>query len=413
MPPLAAAFAVVLLEAFAFGAALPVLSYYSADFTPDERWVGWLFALVSLPKIFSNSLFGRWSDHIGRKPVLAIGTLGTLAGSIGWAIAPSIWFLAASRLVTGIFGIQAGVAQAVAADVTSPKRRAAAAGMLGAAFGLAITFGPLVGALVAQRFSHRAVGWAMAALEATSLLIILFALRETRPAHADDDPQAPNTVPPLDDPADGGALFTDRGPFALAWWRNGVILALLGVVLLSTIGQSEMISTLGLLCEQRFGYTVRQTSYAFAVFGLVGIVVQGGLVRVMVARMGETPTAIIGLFASAVGLWGIGVSTHQSEFYASVAAFAVGAALAVPAISGLISRLVSPRQQGAVLGVYQSVTSLGRGAGNALGATLYGVIGAGGAYGIAAGVSIAAAGLLFPLLRHTRPAATEETADSD
>src|SRR5262245_37909424 len=142
MPPLYAAALVVLLEALCFTTGFPVLSYYAQRLGGDAAWVGILFGLVAWPKVVSNPIWGTLSERLGRRPVLAINTLGTLAGSIGWALAPNIGMLAISRALVGIFGGQAGLAQAIAADVAPPEKRAAAMGVLGGAFALSLTLGP-------------------------------------------------------------------------------------------------------------------------------------------------------------------------------------------------------------------------------------------------------------------------------
>ena len=109
MPPIVAAMLIVLLEALAFGTALPTLNLFVAKLGGGPLWAGVLFALVSGPKVIFNPLFGRAADRLGRRPLLLICTLGTMASSIGWALAPGIWWLAAARLVNGIFGAQAGL----------------------------------------------------------------------------------------------------------------------------------------------------------------------------------------------------------------------------------------------------------------------------------------------------------------
>src|ERR1041384_458447 len=139
MRPLYAASLVVLLEALCFTTGFPVINRYAEQLGGDPLWIGVIFGLVSGPKVLSNPLWGLLSERIGRRAVLAVNTLGTLAGSVTWAFAPSIGWLALSRAFVGVFGGQAGMAQAIAADVTSPEKRSAAMGVRGGAFELAVT----------------------------------------------------------------------------------------------------------------------------------------------------------------------------------------------------------------------------------------------------------------------------------
>ena len=182
MPPPLVAALIVLCEALTFTLTLPVLAFFNARLGGSPLFLGVLFALVSAPKILTNPVFGRLSDRVGRRPILAINTVGTLGGSVLWALSGDLLLLAASRAVIGVFSAQAGLAQSVVADSSTRERRAAAMGLLGAAFGVALAIGPPLGGWVAAAFGYAAVGWLCAALQLISLALIAFVLRETRPA---------------------------------------------------------------------------------------------------------------------------------------------------------------------------------------------------------------------------------------
>jgi DHA1 family tetracycline resistance protein-like MFS transporter len=389
MKPLLAVGLVVLFEGLAFGAVLPVVSYHCQSLGGGPVAVGLMFALVSGPKVLTNPLFGRLSDHFGRRPALAVATLGTLAGSIGWAIAPTAIWLGAARTITGLFGAQAGLAQAVAADVTPPERRAASIGLLGAAFGLAITFGPLIGGEVGARFGNAAVGWACALLQVLSLLVIAVFLPETRPA----------------DPGESsGAASGDRR----FWLTTRGLLSLLAVTLLVTVATSEMVPTFALVLERGYGFAERQTGYAWAFFGLIGVAVQGGLIRPLVASLGERATIAVGLLTLAAGFGLIAVEPAQAAFWLATALAAVGTALVTPALASLLSRSVGADVQGSLAGVYQAVLGLGRAGGNYLGGGLYARFATAGPYVSAAALSLVALAVLlrWPPPRREREAET-------
>lgn len=376
MKPLLAVGLVVLCEGLAFGAVLPVVSYYCRSLGGGPLAVGLMFALVSGPKVLTNPLFGRLSDRFGRRPALAIATLGTLAGSIGWALAPTALWLAVARTITGLFGAQAGLAQAVAADVTPPERRAASIGVLGAAFGLAITFGPLIGGEVGTRFGNASVGWACALLQVLSLVVIATFLPETRPNRSGEvsgpSPRARRSL-----------LKTPGLP------------ALLMGTLLVTVASSEMVPTFGLVLERGYGFAERQTGYAWAFFGLIGVVVQGALIRPMVAALGECTTTATGLLALAAGFALIAVEPALTTFWLATVLAAVGTALVTPALASMLSRSVDAEVQGSIAGIHQAVLGLGRAAGNYLGGSLYARFATAGPYVSAAALSLAALAVLL------------------
>jgi DHA1 family tetracycline resistance protein-like MFS transporter len=382
MKPLSAVGFIVLCEGLAFGAVLPVVSYHCQNLGGGAATVGLMFALVSAPKVLTNPLFGRLSDHFGRRPALALATLGTLVGSVGWALAPTTLWLGVARTITGLFGAQAGLAQAVAADVTPPERRAASIGLLGAAFGLAITFGPLIGGEVGARFGNASVGWACALLQVLSLVVIAVFLPETRPAGRSGQIEA-------------GSRHRH------SWLATPGLMTLMIVTLLVTVATSEMVSTFGLVLQWSYGLTERQTGYAWAFFGLVGVVVQGGLIRPLVAYLGERSTTVAGLLTLAAGFVLIAAEPVPVAFWTATALASVGTALVMPVLAGMLSRSVGADVQGSLAGVYQSVLGLGRAGGNYLGGGLYIRFATAGPYVSAAALSVVA---LAALLRWRPPA---------
>lgn len=372
MPALTAAVLIVLLEALSFGAFLPVLSYYCQEVGGNPAWVGGLFALVSAPRVFSNPLFGRLSDRLGRRPVLVVNTLGTLSGSVLWALTPTLaqlgpalFWLAVSRAVTGIFGAQAAITQAIAADSSTPQKRAAAVGMLGAAFGIALTLGPAIGGTIGHHISNAAVGWVCAGMQACSLIVILFFLPETRgPAHV------AATAAGVENAGQPGWPTAAEAEAALEESRPRVQRLLL-TTLLMTLAFSHLNSAFPLLAEHVYHFTEQQTGYALGLMGVLAALVQGGLVRVLVARFAEPNTFIAGILLAAFAFVLFALTGLLPGFWVAIVTLGIGISLATPTLNGLISRNVNAAQQGRILGLNQGVTSLGRAGGAMLAGTLF------------------------------------------
>jgi len=392
MPPVVAAALVVFFEGLVLWAIFPTAYYYCRELTdgalPDHRLglaVGLIFMLQGGPKVFFNPLFGRLSDHIGRRPVLALSCAGTLAASVAWALAPNIAWLLVSRAIAGVMGAQATLASAIVADTTPPQRRSAALGVLGAAFGLSMIIGPLTGGLVARYWSHAGVGWAGATVQVLSLLTVWLWLRETRAPVAADHPA--------------------RRPVPLArLLAMPHVTPLLVVTFLMTFALAQFTTTLSGLAAQRYGYTEAQSGYAFALFGLLGVLTQGLGVRALAPRWGERTLALVGLLAMTVGIGMLSAVLPPAALWLSATFIAVGAALNTPALTALVSGCAGDDRQGALLGVHQSATSLGRSIGAALAGWLFGSIGMSAPYVLAV-----AAGLLGAVLLVTsrpRPMST-------
>jgi MFS transporter, DHA1 family, tetracycline resistance protein len=378
MPALPAVCLVVLLEVLCLGSIFPVISYYCSQLGGNAAWLGFMWALISGPKVVMNPLWGRLSDRWGRRPVLAIATVGTMSGSALWALAPGLGWLAISRAVNGIFGAHAGLAQAVGADVSPPEKRAASMGMLGAAFGVGITLGPLIGGIVSERYSYAAVGWLCATLEAISLLIICFVLPETRPAT----------------PAPADSATADLRKQERLLHRPGV-LPLLIVTLVMTLGFAHTSSTYPLIAEHWYRFSPRQTGYALAVLGLIGVLIQGGGIRPLVQRYGEPLTAVIGLATLIAGFAVIAAHPATAMFWVATGLIAAGSSLAMPPLTALLSRCVGPEDQGGIMGLNQAVTGLGRAASVVLGGLIYQKLGAPMPYAAGAIVILVAGVLLW------------------
>ncbi|MFN0138046.1 MAG: MFS transporter [Phycisphaerae bacterium] len=394
MPPLIAAALIVLFEALCFTTALPVLSYYTQQLGGTPVWVGVMFGLMTGPKLLSNPLWGFASDRFGRRPILILNTIGTLTGSVLWVFAPDVLTLALSRLFIGVFGGQAILAQAIAADSSKPEKRAAAMGVLGAAFAIALGFGPLIGGWMAERISYASIGWLCAALQLLSLSVISFVLTETRTDEHRTAERAASDHPPV-----LAGLLSQPTP------------NLLLISFVFTTGFSQLTSTLGLMAEQQYLYNAQHTGYVFAAFGAIAAVLQGGGVRVAVKRLGERSTAAIGLFLLAAGFGMLAVQQSVIAMWAAVLVIGAGSAFASPSIMGLLSRSTPARYQGSVLGVNQGITSLGRMTGSMLGAWIFAAAWGGQAatYFMTVGITlISAAMLLATRFPENEPAPREE-----
>lgn len=362
MSPLIAAALIVLLEGLSFAAMLPVLhDYVEADLGAANAiwWTSALFAAGTLPRVFVAPIWGRISDHIGRRPTIAIVAVGTSAAWAVWALAPSlggtllaaIGWLLVSRLIYGCFAAQSVLCMAVASDVSTPEKRAAAMGHVGAAFGVAFTIGPLIGAGVAIAFGNASIGWLNIIYGLGTLFIATRLLKETHPNESTGDDAY---IPPTR---------------MLGLITRPAIASIILITLVSTAAYSILFPTLDELTSMRYGWSKGTLGLAFALFGLVGIYVQGWKIRPMVKKRGEKFTAAFGLALLVLGLlWTAPGSDadsalHVINFWLSLSLIAVGTGFCVPAITAMISLAVHERDQGAAHGLNQSATALGRTAG--------------------------------------------------
>jgi len=367
--PLAAIFLTVFVDLVGFGIIVPLLPFYAEHFHASPETVTLLMAIYSLMQFFSAPLWGALSDRHGRKPMLLASLLGIGLSYLWLAFAHSLWALFAARALAGIMAGNIAAAQAYVADVTPPEKRAQGMGLIGAAFGLGFILGPAIGGLLggedptAPRFLGP--GLAAAGLSFLALIFAVVALKESLdPAH--------RTVAGHRPLSRFSALAAGLGDPQL---RLTVIL-----LFLVTFVFAGMEATFALWSERAFGWGPAQNGYVFAYTGILAALVQGGLIRRLAARFGESHLVLQGAVALGLGLLAIPFVHSLIPLLVAMALLAYGAGVSNPALSSLISLRSPDEARGATLGISQAATSLARILGPALAGLAFGGFGRGGPF---------------------------------
>lgn len=337
-------FLTIFVSMVGFGIVIPVLPDYGrqAPFHLSATALGWLTGIFSLVQLFTAPLLGKLSDRIGRKPVLLLSTLGTALGYFvtGTAVAP--WMLFLGRIIDGASGGNIAAAQACVADLTKPEERSKYMGMIGAAFGLGFMLGPALGGVLSL-WHHSAPFYFAGGLALVNAWFILKKLPETLP---EEKRLNPAQQAPLSE------VFADG--------RARPVAFLLLAALASTTGFAFVHLLFALFCGDHLGYSRAEMSFAFAFIGVVGVLVQGLLLRRLLKKPIEVPLAVTGSLLLALSLWLLPRVTDTAGFLAVASLMALGNGLVVPVLSGLISRQSGGHTQGRVLGLNTAAGSLGR-----------------------------------------------------
>ncbi len=360
---LAAVFAVVFLDVFAFALVIPLLPVWAQQFTASP------YAIISLSSVYALAQFafapvwGALSDRVGRRRLLAVSIAGEGASFVAMALGGGLVWLYAARVAQGVFAAGTfAIPPALVADVTGLESRSRGMGYIGAALALGFVLGPGTGAQLAK-VSTSLPFFAAAAVSALNLAVALLALPETRR------------------PASSGGVPRVRLLRVLLPAGAGGLAALVILFAVNTFAFSNMESSFTLFLQARFGLGEQQTVVAsgrlLAFVGIVAAIVQGGLIGPLTARFGEKALLAAGFAGTAAGLSLIPAQDSMLSLLPPLALTAAGFGLIGPSLISLISRAAGPERQGAVQGLSQGVGSLSRTLGPQAAGVSFGALGIG------------------------------------
>lgn len=343
---LAFIFVTVLLDVLALGVIIPVLprlveGFVGGDTGRAARIYGLFGGVWALMQFFFSPVLGAMSDRFGRRPVILFSNFGLGFDYVLMALAPSLGWLFAGRVISGITGASVTTAWAYIADVTPPERRAAGYGMVGAAFGLGFVIGPAMGGILGS-VSPRLPFWAAAALTLANAMYGLFVLPESLPREKRSGFQW-SRANPL------GSLQLLRS--------RPQLMGLASLNFLYWLAHQCLTSVFVLYAGYRYGWGERTVGLTLALVGIGSVVVQGGLVRPFVKRFGERVGVLSGLTCGAIGFGGYGLAPTGHAFWAVIPIFAF-MGLFGPSLQGLMTRRVGPAEQGRLQGANSSIMGI-------------------------------------------------------
>lgn len=346
---MAVLFMVLFLVMVGFGIIIPVLPFLILDYGGGSTTMGLLMAAYSLTQFIFSPYWGRLSDRIGRRPVLIIGLSGFGVSFIAFSLATQLWMLFIARLLAGAISSAAlPTAMAYVADITGEKHRAQGMGMMGAAMGLGMIFGPALGGWLGH-FGLMVPFYAAGLLAVLTLPFAYLLLPESLPKSdrtASVDKKLSINV--MDDP----------------------LLPMLGLAFAVSFSMALFESTFSIFAADHLGFSPANLGSLFTMLGIVGVIIQMWIIGPLSNRYGEARLIVVGIIISAGGLLLILLSSDTVSMMMYTAVFSFGNSLLRPSISTLISKEAGSAQ-GASIGKMQSFDSLGRIIGPVLGGVAY------------------------------------------
>ncbi|WP_322893910.1 MULTISPECIES: TCR/Tet family MFS transporter [unclassified Yoonia] len=336
----------VVIDAMGIGLILPVMpsliqEVEGAGLASAAVWGGILATIFAAMQFIFGPTLGSLSDRYGRRPVLIISLVIMAFDYVLMALAHTIWLLVIGRVIGGITAATQSTSAAYMADISKPEEKAGNFGLIGAAFGVGFVVGPLIGGLLAE-YGTRAPFWAAAGLAAANAIFGYFVLPET----VTDRIRRP---------------FDWRRANPLGAFRNiGALPGLKPLLLITFVYTTAFFVYPGVWAyfgAERFGWGPGMIGLSLGVFGIGIAVVQGLLLRPIIARLGERRTVIAGLAIDVGAFIALGFVTNGWIALALTPLTALGS-IAAPALQGIMSRTAADNQQGELQGTVTSINAV-------------------------------------------------------
>ncbi len=396
-------FVTVMLDMLAFGIIIPVLPHLivqliGGSIPQAAVWSGMFGALFMLMQFVFSPVQGALSDRYGRRTVILISSFGLGIDFIVMALAPALWLLFVGRAVSGMCAASFSTANAYIADIVPKEKRAAAFGLLGAAFGIGFIVGPALGGLLGH-WHIRLPFWIAAGLSLLNFGYGYFVLPESLPRERRSPRFDWRHANPL-----GAVVLLRRYP---------QVFGLASVFFLINLAQFSLNSTYVLYTDYRYGWGPQVVGYTLGLVGLLSGLVQAVLVRRLMPVFGERRLILAGLMLCVVGYVLFGLAPVAWLFVAGIPFLCLGG-LAGPPAQALLTQQVDPHEQGRLQGALTSLASLAGIFGPALFANLFALFVSdhapvphlpGMAFLLAAALLLAAAVLALRVTRRRLPAA--------
>jgi MFS transporter, DHA1 family, tetracycline resistance protein len=336
----------VLLDVLSFGVLIPILPNLIKEFTGGNEknasfYVGLFGTIWAVMHFFCAPILGVLSDQFGRRKILLLSCFGLGLDYILMGLAPNLTWLLIGRIISGITAASFATAGAYIADVTVPEKRAAAFGMFGAAFGVGFVIGPALGGYLGG-IDLRLPFWVAAALTLVNACYGLFVLPESL-SEANRRPFSWARANPI-------------GSLRLFMSQPG-LLGLAFIYFLYQLAHQVLNNVFVLYTEHRYHWEPWAVGRALAIVGVLNIIVQGGLVRPALKKLGETKLLYAGLVFGMIGYACYGLAYQSWMFWLATPIFSL-MAFFTPSIQGLMSKRLGPTVQGQLQGANGSLSGI-------------------------------------------------------
>lgn len=332
----------LIVDVLGFLMIMPLLPQYILSFGSSDIMIGLITSANALTAMIFGSVWGRLSDRYGRKPILLVSQLGTLASFMILSTANSTMMLMFSRILDGMFGGQIPTVNAVLSDISRPETRSEKMALMGISMVIGTVFGPMIGGYLGS-INMVYPAYAATGMAFLTIFISTLIFPETMPKRRRDDL--------LDKYHDGddsvnGSIFTRTVKLRL------------GQVFGTTMMFGLMMSGMSLILDRRYSSGPRTIGNIAAMMGVISLIFGMLLIRPLNRKLGERKMLITAILMFGIAYWVFPSMNTLSGFYLFMVFLVAGSSLSRPVVRSRLSKAVKPSQQGAISGYTTTVQSL-------------------------------------------------------
>ena len=338
-------FLIQFTEVLGFSSVMPIIPFLGLSLGLNAFQVGLILSIFSMCQLFASPITGKLSDRFGRKPLLLFSQMSTFIGFFLLGIASNVWILVLARLVDGLLGSNMTVSQAYISDVTNPKYRTKTYGYSSAVFGAGLIFGPVIGGLLST-INYSVPMFFAAGVSLLSIILVFIFL--------------PESLDKKEKKLD--FKFEDIIPIkeAKQFFKSAKIRGILLIFFIYTLAFFLFISTFALFGEKQIGVTVQEVSFYMAWIGILRVVFQSALINPLLKKLSENTTLKLGIFALIFTMTFLIFSTNYWIVYIPLSFLAFGSGVVRPILTSKLTKAVKKEETGSLLGVNNSLTSIGQ-----------------------------------------------------